>query len=139
MERRARAHDRGAGVKRSFKMSRTRILAGMLVISAAGLLAAAPARSEFTVFEPTPAQSEGAGSRLSGFSDEGTFIYYSNQQEQIGTASFKWSSSGAYENKFVQTVFDGQKVTSEMRVSPDSEGRWSEISIKSPLGAVLLE
>jgi putative CocE/NonD family hydrolase len=119
-------------------MSRTRILAGLLVLSAAGLLAIAPGRSASTVFEAATAQSQGGGSRLSGFSDEGTFIAYSNNQDQVGTISFKWSSSGAYENKFVQTV-TGQKVTTEMRITPDSEGRWSEISIKSPLREVSLE
>src|SRR5258707_7270846 len=113
-------------------MNRAGLLLGMLLASEAGLLSTAPAGSAFAVFEPTPVQSQGAVSRLSGFSDEGTFIWYSNHQEQVGTVSFKWSSNGAYQNTFVQ-LLTGQKVTSETTITPDSEGRWSEISMKGPL------
>src|SRR5688572_10024338 len=113
-------------------MNRARLVLGMLLAGEAGLLSTAPAGSAFAVFEPTPVQSQGIGSRLSAFSDEGTFIWYSNNEEQLGTVSFKWSSTGAYQNTFVQTV-TGQKLTNETTISPDSEGRWSGISMRGPL------
>jgi putative CocE/NonD family hydrolase len=113
-------------------MNRAGILLGMLLASAPGLLSTVPAGSALAVFQPTPVQSQGAGSRQSGFSDEGAFIFLSNNEEQLGTVSFKWSATGAYENTFVQTV-TGQKLTNETTITPDSEGRWSAISMKAPL------
>jgi putative CocE/NonD family hydrolase len=109
----------------------------MVLAGGAGLRSAAPTGSVLPPFRQSSVQPQGTGS-LSGFSDEGTFVWYANNEEQLGTASFKWSSTGAYANTFVQTVM-GQQVTNETTITPDSAGRWSEIAMKGPLFALSFE
>jgi uncharacterized protein len=59
---------------------------------------------------------------LAGFSDQGTFLLYVNE-ERIGRATFQWKADGTFESSGSMTVA-GQSVTGTVAITPDAEGRW---------------
>jgi putative CocE/NonD family hydrolase len=71
---------------------------------------------------------------LSGFSDEGDFGLYVNE-ERIVTTTFNWEEDGSYWGKYVLSVA-GQEATTEMTIDVDDGGLWTEITMKTPAGPV---
>jgi putative CocE/NonD family hydrolase len=87
------------------------------------LLAAAPAFSQ-----PAP---------LSGFSDEGTFVFFVNE-ERVVTHTFQWKTDGTFESKTVISVA-GQTTESTLTITPDAEGRWIAAMVESGAGKLVLK
>src|SRR5271157_3368394 len=87
------------------------------------LLAAAP---EFS--QPAP---------LSGFSDEGTFVFLVNE-ERVVTHTFQWKTDGTFESKTVTSVA-GQTAESTLVITPDAEGRWITAVVESAAGKVVIK
>src|SRR5262249_27973862 len=75
--------------------------------------------------------------RLSGFSDEGTFAIYKDE-DRLVTMNLVWRKDGAVENKVVITMA-GQTVTHTMKITPDKEGCWAKIELVSPRGPMTFE
>jgi putative CocE/NonD family hydrolase len=74
---------------------------------------------------------------LSGFSDEGAFLLYVNE-ERIGRFTFQWKVDGTFESKTVVSL-GGQSVSGAMSLTPDAEGRWIKAVIESPSGGRVWE
>ncbi|HZU34273.1 MAG TPA: CocE/NonD family hydrolase [Gemmataceae bacterium] len=74
---------------------------------------------------------------LSGFKDEGTFALYLNE-DRLATITFRWQTNGTYDNKCTLALA-GQKVTTTLHITPDKDGRWVKLDIKSPRGPVTVE
>jgi putative CocE/NonD family hydrolase len=96
----------------------------MVTAPATGAYGAAVAEAD-TVPRPAP---------LSGFSDEGNFSLYVNE-EAIVTQSFTWTEDGSYWGKYTLSV-SGQEAVTEMTIEVDDEGLWTEISMEAPTGPV---
>jgi hypothetical protein len=90
---------------------------------ALAVLAAAPAFSQ-----PAP---------LSGFSDEGTFVFFVNE-ERVVTHTFQWKTDGTFESKTVTSVA-GQTAESTLTITPDAEGRWITAVVESAAGKVVMK
>lgn len=71
---------------------------------------------------------------LSGFKDEGVFFLYLNE-DRIATMKFQWQTDGAFESQSTITMA-GQSVTTTYSIVPDKEGRWVNITVKSPQGPI---
>ena len=71
---------------------------------------------------------------LSGFKDEGVFFLYLNE-DRIATMKFQWQADGAFESQSTITMA-GQSVTTTYSIVPDKEGRWMNITVKSPQGPI---
>ena len=89
--------------------------------------APASSASDPTMATPLPAP-------LTGFSDEGVFLVYKNE-ERIVTIDFRWLADGTFENEHTLSLA-GQTVSSKMRVHPAPDGPWSEILMEMPLGPI---
>lgn len=71
---------------------------------------------------------------LAGFEDEGTFHLYKNETKLI-TMTFKWSKDGAFEG--TSTIeMAGQSTTTTLKIEAGADGRWTSISMETPLGPV---
>lgn len=70
---------------------------------------------------------------LSGFSDEGSFVFIQNG-ERVGTLIFHWKPDGTFEN---EAVFPKARLT--LSITPDAEGRWQTVEIVSPSGRLLMK
>jgi len=90
---------------------------------AIAVMAAAPVRSQ-----PAP---------LSGFSDQGTFIFFVNE-ERVVTHTFNWKTDGSFESKTV-TSMAGQTAESTLSITPDAEGRWISAVVESAAGKVVIK
>jgi putative CocE/NonD family hydrolase len=95
-----------------------------VVLPAAGARGAAVADADTT---PGPVP-------LSGFSDEGSFTLYVNE-EAIVTQSFTWTEDGSYWGEYTLAMA-GQEATTEMTIAVDETGLWTEISMDAPTGPV---
>lgn len=71
---------------------------------------------------------------LSGFSDEGIFRLYVNEDPLV-EISFKWEKSGKFSNTSILTMA-GQSVTTTTEIETDKEGKWTKIIQKSPQGTM---
>ncbi|MBI3950252.1 MAG: CocE/NonD family hydrolase [Acidobacteria bacterium] len=71
---------------------------------------------------------------LSGFSDEGAFHVYLNE-DRLATISFKWQPDGTFDNTATLSMA-GQTVTTIMKIVPDKNGQWVNISMETPQGPV---
>ncbi|MFH0982230.1 MAG: CocE/NonD family hydrolase [Planctomycetota bacterium] len=69
---------------------------------------------------------------LAGFSDEGTFWVYKDEERLI-TINFKWFPDGTFENASTLCLA-GQTVPGKLRIQPAPDGVWSEISMETPTG-----
>jgi putative CocE/NonD family hydrolase len=74
---------------------------------------------------------------LSGFSDEGTFHLYKNE-DKLATITFKWQSDGSFENKSTMSMA-GQTVKQSLSITPGKDGRFTKIAMETPLGPMTLE
>lgn len=85
---------------------------------------------------PTPSQPSAAvPASLAGYSDEGTFALYRNE-DPLATITFKWQTDGTFENRLVLSMA-GQSVTTTMKIVPNKEGRWQSITMETPLGPMV--
>ncbi len=113
----------------------TAILALLLVFALAGpakLGAGAQAQAA-----PQKAEEKKAGgipASLAGFSDEGLFHLYVNE-EPLAEITYKWETTGKFSNTAVIKMA-GQSVTIETGIEVDKDGRWVKILQKSPQGTV---
>jgi uncharacterized protein len=73
---------------------------------------------------------------LAGFSDAGTFYLYKGEERLI-TIDFTWKPDGSYETKSALSLA-GQTVKQSFAVTPDKDGRWERVAMKSPAGDVAL-
>jgi uncharacterized protein len=71
---------------------------------------------------------------LSGFSDQGVFLLYVNE-ERLGAYSFNWQADGTVDGVATITMA-GQTITRTVKISPDKEGHWNDISLKTPQGPI---
>jgi uncharacterized protein len=74
---------------------------------------------------------------LSGFSDEGTFLLYLNE-EHPGRIAFSWKPDGRFESTFVLSLF-GETSHSSLALSPDAEGRWVRSVFEDRHGKSVIE
>src|ERR1700727_2141720 len=72
---------------------------------------------------------------LSGFSDEGTFFLYFNE-ERAGRITFHWKADGNFEGKAVLT---GEASPRTLAIAPDAEGRWVRAIFDGHLGKTVVE
>ena len=86
--------------------------------------------------QPTSAPA-GLPVSLAGFTDEGTFFLFVNE-ERIATLETQWKSDGSLENSST-IAMAGQTVTRRMTITPDQDGRWKRITADSPAGPITLE
>lgn len=94
-----------------------------------------PAPAQEQAEKPVEAQDLGGlPAPLSGFSDEGVFHLYKNES-RLATMSFKWQDDGTFEGKSTLTLA-GQSIDSSLKTTPDKDGRWTSISMGTPLGPV---
>jgi putative CocE/NonD family hydrolase len=82
--------------------------------------------------EPATSPPAALPAPLSGFSDEGVFLLYQNE-DRLATVSFKWQADGTYEGRSTLSMA-GQTVNSSLKIVPDKDGRWTRISMESPQG-----
>ncbi len=83
-----------------------------------------------------PEQKEAGGlpASLSGFSDEGQFTLYKNESP-LATMSYRWLTDGSFEGE-AKLSMAGQTVETKLKITPDSDGRWSSMSMETSLGTV---
>jgi len=67
---------------------------------------------------------------LAGFSDEGAFILYANE-ERVGRLTFQWKADGTFQSKLVISL-GGQSTDGTLVVTPDAEGRWIKATLEQP-------
>lgn len=77
-------------------------------------------------------KGEAAPASLAGFSDEGIFHVYVNE-DPIVKIHFTWEMNGKFSNTSTLTMA-GQSVTTEVEIETDKDGRWTRIIQKSPQG-----
>jgi putative CocE/NonD family hydrolase len=83
------------------------------------------------------AQSPALPAPLSGFSDEGTFSVFKDE-DRIATSAFKWQTDGTFDSKVVITMA-GQSVTTTVKITPDKDGRWTKIELNTPRGPMTFD
>lgn len=64
---------------------------------------------------------------LSGFSDDGVFNLYVNE-ERLCRYTFQWKSDGSFEGNTVTTVA-GQSTRSSVSITPGADGRWTTATL----------
>jgi len=69
---------------------------------------------------------------LSGFSDQGTFFLYLNE-ERVARIDFQWKADGTFQNKAVLSIA-GQSTDFITAITPDAEGRWTRATAEDALG-----
>ena len=74
---------------------------------------------------------------LKGHQEEGKFIYYINE-EKVGTSQCAWNADGSVLCDSLVTVA-GQTISNTLKIKVDQEGRWVEISTRTPKGAVVIK
>src|ERR1700736_375596 len=73
---------------------------------------------------------------LSGYSDEGTFFLYLNE-ERAGSITFRWKADGNFESKAILTI--GEASPRTLAITPDAEGRWVRSIFENRLGKTVVE
>ena len=87
--------------------------------------------------KPVEKKAEALPTSLAGFSDEGIFRIYVNE-EPLAEINFKWEKNGHFSNSATLKIA-GQSMTVDTRIDVDSEGRWVRIFQKSPQGTADLK
>lgn len=82
-------------------------------------------------------KAEALPASLSGFSDEGIFRIYVNE-EPLAEIHFKWDKNGNFSNSATLKLA-GQSVTVDTKIEVDKEGRWLGIFQKSSQGTAALK
>jgi len=93
------------------------VLAG-LVVATLGACASAD--------DPQPVRS------LRGFADEGTFLYYVNE-EYVGRSHSRWKEDGSFANEASVTVA-GRTLTLSTTIFVDGDGHWRTIAMETGRG-----
>lgn len=109
----------------SVRSSRRWVLAVCLGFAASWAWAEDPPKKKA---EKTPALP----ASLAGFTDSGTFYLYKDQ-DRLVTMSFTWKPDGSFESNSELTL-GGASVKESTAVTPDKDGRWEKIVIKSATG-----
>jgi hypothetical protein len=89
------------------------------------LIQTQPEKTEEEEIEAVPAS-------LSGFSDEGVFHIYVNEDPLV-EIQFTWEKDGKFSNTSTLTMA-GQSVTTVVEIETDKDGRWTKIIQRSPQG-----
>ncbi len=79
-------------------------------------------------------KTEALPASLAGFSDEGVFRIYQNE-DPIVEINFKWENGGKFANSAVITMA-GQSATYTTTIETDKKGLWIKIVQESPLGTM---
>jgi len=89
--------------------------------------------------KPAAAATAEAGlpASMAGFSDQGEFRLYVNE-DPIVTTTFEWRADGSFDEQFVLSMA-GQKVETTMKFTPDDHGRFLRIEAKTPQGPQTFE
>src|SRR5260370_13445248 len=74
---------------------------------------------------------------LAGFSDEGAFILYVNE-ERVGRLTFEWKADGTFESKLTMSLA-GQSADGIVVLTPDAEGRWIKAVVDDPSHKIVWE
>lgn len=85
---------------------------------------------------PPKKEAPAVPATLAGFSDAGTFYIFKGE-ERIVTVDFTWKDDGSFENRSTLTL-GGQTVKTSFTITPDRQGRWDQVEMKSPAGDVKL-
>ncbi|MFB0564964.1 MAG: CocE/NonD family hydrolase [Candidatus Aminicenantaceae bacterium] len=79
-----------------------------------------------------PQKAEALPASLAGFSDDGIFRVYVNE-DPVVTIEFKWEKQGRFSNTST-IALAGQTVTIVTDIETDKDGIWTKITQKSPQG-----
>jgi putative CocE/NonD family hydrolase len=80
--------------------------------------------------------STGPPASLAGFEDEAVFSLFVNE-EALGTMKSSWKKDGSFSAQSTITMA-GQSRQGSTKITPDAEGRWSQIVIEAPTGTATL-
>jgi putative CocE/NonD family hydrolase len=108
-----------------------------LVLLALAVPCAPPARADEPPAKPAAKEAAALPLSLAGYEDEGVFFLY-QKEARVATMTCKWKKDGSYESKSTLSV-GGQSVDQSFSLTPDKDGRWQKIAIKSPRGPVTVE
>ena len=85
--------------------------------------------------EPPPSASTGGlPAPFSGFADEGVFHLFKDES-RLGTMSCNCRPDGTFEGKSTLTMA-GQTVERTLKIAAGDDGRWTTISMGTPLGPI---
>jgi hypothetical protein len=94
----------------------------------------------FAAQAPPPIENKypkGMPAMLAGFEDEARFIVIV-ADDRIGTMTSSWKKDGNY-TATTELMVAGQKITRSTVINPDADGRWKEIRLTLPTGALTLK
>lgn len=121
------------------RATKTALAAACLYVTAA-LLAAQEVTGPEAPGPVVPGEARpipGLPAGMSGFSDEGVFHVYLEDQ-RIGRIAFSWAADGTFENRYALSV-DGQAAEVELKIFPDTDGRFQYLTVQSAQGLVTVE
>jgi len=77
---------------------------------------------------------KGLPATLAGFEDQATFFLIVNE-ERLGVMQSNWKPDGHFESHTTITLA-GQSIQASTKIVPDADGRWTQITMEAPTGAV---
>lgn len=83
------------------------------------------------------AQAKAEPAPLSGFSDEGIFRIYFNE-DPVAEVNFNWMEDGPFTSTAVISM-SGQSFANTVDISTNKDGRWTKIIVKAPQGTLTLD
>ncbi len=86
------------------------------------------------VAAPAESPATGLPATLAGFEDEASFSFMQNE-ERVGVLKSSWKRDGTFEGHATLTLA-GQTLEINTKVTPDAEGRWTQIVVEAPTGTV---
>jgi len=101
------------------------------------LLVGRSAPGQDAASQPASQTQTGLPVSLAGFSDEGVFHLYKNE-DRIVTSTFKWEPTGRFETENTLSMA-GQSVRFAFKYTPDADGRFKRIDIEQPQGQAVVE
>ena len=107
------------------------------VVLLASVLTCRLAVAQDSASQPASQPDSGLPVSLAGFSDEGVFYLYKNE-DRIVTSKFKWEPTGRFETENTLSMA-GQSVRFGFKYTPDPDGRFTRIDIDQPQGPATVE
>jgi putative CocE/NonD family hydrolase len=108
-----------------------------LLLLALAVPCAPPARADEPPAKPAAKEAPALPLSFAGYQDDGVFFLYVKEARLV-TIHFKWKNDGSVESK--STISSGgQTVDQSIAFTPDKDGRWVKIEMKTPLGPAVIE
>ncbi|MBU0638130.1 MAG: CocE/NonD family hydrolase [Planctomycetes bacterium] len=109
----------------------------LVALAALGIPAAGSVHAQEEAAKPPAEALEPVmPAKLSGFADEGVFLLFKNE-ECLAQLVYHWTPAGDFAGESHLTIA-GQTIDSSIRIDSNASGYWDVITIKSPLGEVLV-